>query len=110
MTSILNLVLQQAPPANDPYAMVRLFVPMIGFILIFWFLILRPQKKIADQHKTMVEALKRGDEVMTDGGIVGEVIHIKEDRITIKSGESKLIVMRGKIAKVLTPPATVTEA
>jgi preprotein translocase subunit YajC len=83
-------------------------------ILFFWFLIWRPQQKQRQRHEAALRALKRGDEIVTTGGIVGEVIHIKEtskdgganrmdDRVTIKSGESRLIVERGRIARITTP-------
>jgi preprotein translocase subunit YajC len=71
-----------------------------------------------------VRAVKRGDEIVTAGGLVGEVIHVREsvaaegasqspleDRITIKSGESRVIIERGKIARVISQstPAAKTE-
>jgi preprotein translocase subunit YajC len=82
-------------------------------VLFFWFLIWRPQQKQRRKHEAALRALKRGDEIVTSGGIVGEVIHIKEaskdgganrmdDRVTIKSGESRLIVERGRIARITT--------
>ena len=83
----------------------------ILIIAIIYFVMIRPQQKQRQKHETALKALKRGDEVVTAGGIVGEVIHIKEtskdgganrldDRVTIKSGESRLIVERGRIARV----------
>ena len=79
---------------------------------------IRPQQKQRKDHEERLRNLKRGDEVVTAGGIVGKVVHIAEqkgegktatmdDRITIKSDESRLIIERGRIAKVLTAAATV---
>jgi preprotein translocase subunit YajC len=83
---------------------------MYGAIaLIFYFVLYRPQAAQRKQHDAMIKSLKRGDEVVTAGGIIGEVIHVREqtagtsgneDRITIKSGESRLIVERARIARV----------
>ena len=70
---------------------------------IFWFLLLRPQRQQQKQHEDMLKALKRGDEVITAGGIVGTVIHIKEERVTIQSAESRLVVERARITKVVAP-------
>ena len=82
---------------------------------IFYFLLLRPQQQQRKQHEAALKALKRGDEVVTAGGVVGEVLHVKEtskdgqpvkamdDRITIKSGESRLVVERGRIARIVAP-------
>jgi preprotein translocase subunit YajC len=87
---------------------------MYGAIFaIMYFLLIRPQQKQKRLHEGLVRALKRGDEVVTAGGVVGEVLHIvqqtkdgaaapaMDDRITIKSGESRLIVERGRIARVV---------
>jgi preprotein translocase subunit YajC len=88
--------------------------------LIFYFLIIRPQQKQRKSHEEALRNLHRGDRIVTTGGIIGDVIHIKEsakdgktvmdDEVTIKSGESRLIVERGRIAKILsqTAPATTT--
>ena len=81
-------------------------------IAIIYFVMFRPQQKQRQQHEASLKALKRGDEVVTAGGIIGEVIHIREmtsetaasrldDRVTIKSGESRLIVERGRIARII---------
>ena len=82
---------------------------------IFYFLLLRPQQQQRKQHEAALKALKRGDEVVTAGGVVGEVLHVKEtskdgqpvkamdDRVTIKSGESRLVVERGRIARIVAP-------
>jgi preprotein translocase subunit YajC len=79
---------------------------------IFYFLMIRPQQKQRRDHEERLRNLKKGDEIVTAGGIVGEVVHLREsakdgkveksmeDRITIKSGESRLVVERGRIARV----------
>ena len=111
-------LLAQAPQTQPPSGGGGLFSGplLIQFALIFailYFLMIRPQQKQRRKHEAALMALKRGDEVVTAGGIVGEVIHIREttkdgnaksaldDRITIKSGESRLVVERGRIARVI---------
>lgn len=54
-------------------------MPLVLIFIIFWFLILRPQQKRMKQHKQMVAAVKRGDTVVTAGGIVGKVTRVQED-------------------------------
>ena len=82
------------------------------FIAIFYFAIIMPQQRRQKKRDELLRAVKRGDEVVTAGGIVGEVVHIREtskdgganrmdDRITIKSGESRLVVERGRIERVI---------
>ncbi len=87
---------------------------MYGAIFaIFYFILIRPGQKQRKAQDAMIKQVKRGDEIVTAGGLVGEVIHIKEatgdkpdsrlpneDRLTIKSGESRLVIERGRIARV----------
>jgi preprotein translocase subunit YajC len=82
---------------------ISVFILQIAaFIAIFYFILIRPQRQQAKKHAEMLKQVKRGDEIVTAGGIVGEVVHVKDDRLTIKSGESKLVIERDRIAKVLT--------
>ena len=102
------------------------FLIQVTLILaIFYFFLIRPQAQQKRKHEEALRAIKRGDQVVTFGGIVGEVIHIKEvvtgegatarpmeDHITIKSAESRLVVERGKIARIIggsAAPATAKE-
>lgn len=102
MTPVLTLLLQQAQrPSMLPF-----LIQFGAIIAIFWFLLIRPQRKMAQKHQELLAALKRNDEVMTEGGVIGTVVHLAEDRITIKSGETRLIVARAKIARVLNAGTT----
>lgn len=74
---------------------------LAGFIAIFYFLFIRPQRKQQQQHEEMVKALRKGDEVMTIGGIVGTIVHIKDDRLTVKTGDTRVEVERSKVGQVL---------
>ena len=90
--------------------------------LIFYFLIIRPQQKQRKTHEEALRTIKRGDRIVTAGGIVAEVIHIKDsvtdgkpkpamtDEVTIKSGETRLIVERGRIAKIVTAAGSTSSA
>ena|SRR5205809_5936346 len=96
--------------------------PIIGSIFmygaifaIFYFILIRPQATQRKKHDELVRNLKKGDEIVTNGGLVGEVLFIKEkgddksagmeDRVTIKSGDTRVIVERGRIAKINRPVA-----
>lgn len=88
---------------------------MYGAIFaVFYFVLLRPQGKQRKMLDAEIRSVKKGDEVVTTGGVIGEVLHIRdsstdpkanalEDRITIRSGESKLVIERGRIARVVRP-------
>jgi len=114
MTAPLHpaLALLFSPAGGTNPVMGQLF--MYGAIfLIFYFFLLRPQTKQRRDHESLIRSLKKGDEVVTAGGIIGEVVHIKEstkdgapvktmdDRITIKSGDTRLIVERGRITRIV---------
>ncbi len=74
---------------------------MVAIIAIFYFLIIRPRSQQEKRHKERLQQIKRGDEIVTAGGIVGSVIHVKDDQLTIKSGESRLIVQRDRVTDIL---------
>lgn len=77
-------------------------IMLVAFIGIFYFLLIRPQRQQQKRHDQMVKALRRGDEVTTVGGIVGRIVHIKEDRITIKTADdTRIVVERDKVARKL---------
>lgn len=95
-----------APPPGQQGsgAMVMVVVQIGALLAIFWFLLIRPQRQQAKAHEALLKGVKKGDEISTTGGIIGKVIFIKDDRVTIESGESRLVIERGKIANVLTAP------
>ncbi|MCB1398708.1 MAG: preprotein translocase subunit YajC [Rhodobacteraceae bacterium] len=85
------------------------FIPLILIFVIMYFLLIRPQQKKVKEHRAMVEALRRGDQVITQGGIIGKVTHVREDgelEVEIAQGV-KVRVVKSTIAQVLnkTEPA-----
>ena len=85
------------------------FLPLILIFGIMYFLLIRPQQKKVKQHQAMVEALRRGDKVVTQGGIIGEVVKVKDGgEIEVEIAEGvKVRVVKSTIAQVLskTEPA-----
>ena len=79
------------------------FIPLILIFVIFYFFLIRPQQKRVKDHKTMVDSLKRGDEVITSGGIIGIVDRVMEDdRIEVIIGEdTKVQIIRSTITSLL---------
>ncbi len=82
---------------------------IFAFILIFYFLLIRPQRRQQKEHETLVAALKKGDEVITLGGIIGTIVHIKDNRITIRTGDTRIEVERSKVGNVLKTEGTAEE-
>ncbi len=79
------------------------FIPLILIFVIFYFFLIRPQQKRVKEHKAMVEALKRGDEVITSGGILGKVERVMEDdRIEVDIGNNvKVQIIKSTITSLL---------
>ncbi len=94
---ILNMLM--ASPDGAPNPMGTWFM-IFAFIGIFYFLLIRPQRRQQKEHEEMVKQLKKGDEVVTIGGIVGTIVHIQDDRVTIKSAETRLDIERSKVSHV----------
>jgi preprotein translocase subunit YajC len=99
--------------AAAPQGSLMPFLFQLGAIMaIFYFLMIRPQQKQRKQLEASIMAIKKGDTVVTTGGVVGEVVHIKEsldqgqptkgmdDLVTIKTGEVKIVVERRAVARV----------
>ena len=84
------------------------FIPLILIFVIFYFFLIRPQQKKVKEHKLMVSALKRGDEVITSGGIVGKIERVLgDDRVDIQISENVTVqVVQSTIQSLLNKPNT----
>lgn len=78
------------------------FLPLILIFVVFYFLLIRPQQKRAKQHKEMLSNLRRGDRVVTAGGIIGQVTKATDDELTVEIAENvRVKVARAMIAEVV---------
>lgn len=88
----------QTAAAPGPLAM---FMPVAVMFGIFYFLVFRPQSQARKQHEVMLKDLKKNDEVVTTGGIIGTVVNVKPDAVTIRVDENvRLDVERSAIARL----------
>ena len=86
------------------------FLPFILVILIMYFLMIRPQNKKQKELQKMLDALKKGDKVITAGGIHGTVSSVKEDTVTVKVDDNcRIEFSRSSISSVVNPKPTVVE-
>lgn len=72
--------------AGNPADAFMQFIPLVAMVVIFYFLLIRPQQKRAKQHKAMLGSLKKGDQVLTTGGLVGRISDIDGDILSIDLG------------------------
>jgi preprotein translocase subunit YajC len=70
---------QGAPTGGDTLSLIQNFVPFILIFIIMWFLIIRPQQRRVKAHQEMIKNVRRGDTVVTSGGIIGKVSKVLED-------------------------------
>ena len=67
------------------------FIPLILIFAIMYFLLIRPQQKKVKEHQNMVAALRRGDQVVTQGGLIGKVTKVKEENESIKTLNNEIV-------------------
>jgi len=97
-TQLILLAQGQQQPQGS---ITDLFVPLTLMLVIFYFLLIRPQQKKAKEHTKMVDSLKSGDSVVTRGGVVGAVQSVKDTTVSIRSLESKFEVEKYAIERVI---------
>ena len=92
----------QASGAAGSGAAFAQFIPLILIFAIMYFLMIRPQQKRVKQHRAMVEALKKGDQIVTQGGIIGKGASIRDDDLEVEIAPGvKVRVVRSTISQVL---------
>jgi len=92
-----------APFGSDLMA----FLPMIAIFVVFYFLLIRPQQKKAKEARAMLEALQKGDEIVTAGGVLGKISKIGEQYLTVEvANGTEIMVQRGAVSQLL-PKGTI---
>lgn len=115
MSPILMFFQQAAAPAAAAPAagaapggdlITGLLIPFGGMAVIMYFLLIRPQNNRMKKHREMLAAMKKGDTVITQGGIIGRIFKLDDNEVTIDTGEGgKLRIVRGMIVEVKNPQA-----
>jgi preprotein translocase subunit YajC len=102
MSFLISDAFAEATPAaqgGDPLSSLIFFG---GFILIFYFILIRPQQKRAKEHRNLVAALAKGDEVVTNGGILGKVTEVGDEYISVELAENVIVrLQKQAVASVL---------
>jgi len=83
------------------------FLPLVALLAVFYFLILRPQQKRAKEQKTMLEALQKGDEVATLGGILGKVTKVSEENVAIEIADNVVVQVQKAAVQNVLPKGTI---
>lgn len=102
-TPLLPLLAAAGGAAGEPPVWIQ-FLPLVAMVVIFWFLILRPQMRRQKEHQTKLGGLKKGDQVLTGGGLVGKVLKVDEHYAEIELGQNiKVKALKSTIADVIPP-------
>jgi len=109
MTSQPILMMMQAAPASAPSGTTSVLVgiaPWLLIFVIFYVLMIRPQQQRVKQHQAAINAVKKGDDVITGGGIRGRVTKVSDDEAEVEIAQGvKIRVIKSTISQVLTPNA-----
>lgn len=101
----------QPPPASGWDAFFRFYFPLLAIFAVFWWMMSRGQRKERDKYQQMLASLKRGDRVLTIGGILGTVVEVRDNEAVLKIDEAtnvKMRVVRSAIKDVIRDTASAT--
>ena len=106
MSFFISDAIAQAGPAAQEFDIMS-FLPFIILFVIFYFLLIRPQQKKAKEHKTMVETLSKGDEIVTQGGILGKVTAVSDNYLTCKIADNVEVKVQSHAVATVLPKGTI---
>ena len=99
--------------ANTPNPMAQTLQMLGTFVILgvmFYFVMIRPQQKKAREHAELLRTLKPGDKVLTNGGILGVVVSVKEKSVAIRSSDTKLEVLKSAVTEITEKSPSATES
>jgi preprotein translocase subunit YajC len=85
------------------------FLPLIVIFVIFYFLLIRPQSKKAKEHKQLIEALAKGDEVVTNGGLLGKIVKVGDNFIVLEVAEGVNVNVQRQAVATVMPKGTIKD-
>lgn len=110
MSFFISDAMAEAAPAagaaQQPGLLEAMF-PFIILFIVFYFLLIRPQSKRAKEHKKMVEALSKGDEVLTQGGIYGKIIEVGETHVVLEMADNVEVKLQREAVSSALPKGTI---
>ena len=102
-TPLLPILAAAGGAAGEPPVWIQ-FLPLVAMVVIFWFLILRPQMRRQKEQQAKLAGIKKGDQVLTGGGLIGKVIKVDEHYAEIELGQNvKVKALKSTIADVIPP-------
>jgi len=109
MSFFINDAMAQAAPAAQGGDPITALLFPIGLIFLFYFFLIRPQSKRAKEHRAMVGGLSKGDEVVSQGGILGKITHVGENFVALEIADNITITIQKGSIGALMPKGTIKE-
>ena len=103
---LISSAFAQSAPAGGADAGLLGFLPIILMFVVLWFVMIRPQMKRAKEHKAMVDALAKGDEVITSGGVLGKITGVTEAYVTVEIAANTEVSVQKAAVQTLLPKGT----
>ncbi|HNK31300.1 MAG TPA: preprotein translocase subunit YajC [Plasticicumulans sp.] len=107
MSFLISDAYAQAAPAGAASDPIMQFLPLVVIMVAFYFILLRPQMKRQKEHKSMIEALKKGDEVVTGGGVLGRIVEVGDNFVSLEVADKVEIKVQKAAVSSLLPKGTV---
>ncbi len=100
---------QAAGATQQEGSLLMSLAPMILIFVVFWFLLIRPQQKKVKEHRAMILALQKGEEVATAGGVIGRIVKLDESALTLEiAKDTEVLVQRAAVTQLL-PKGTIKD-
>jgi len=111
LTTVKLLLAEAATTRPNPTAqMIQTFGMMALMVVVFYFLLIRPQQKRQREHTELLKTIKPGDKVVVSGGIIAVVVTVKEKSVTVRSADAKLEVTKAAVGEILERAGEPSEA
>jgi preprotein translocase subunit YajC len=106
MPMLISPAYAQGTSIMDQSALIQ-FLPLVLIFIVFYFLLIRPQQKKQKDHRTMLDALRRGDRIVTGGGILGTVTKVAEAYVTLEIANGTSVALQKASVTMLLPKGTI---
>ncbi len=104
------LLAQDKGPAKNPEPAIPFYVPLIGIAILFYFMLIRPERRKRAEQEKLLENLAQNDQVITIGGIMGRIVSLDKESVVIRLEENaKIRVLRSAISRVVSEERTVEQ-
>ena len=103
MTGVSSFLAMAPPPGTQPNPAgqtLQMLGMVVFFIIVMYFIMIRPQQKKAREHDRLLKSLKPKDKIVTSGGVVGIVVTVGERSVTIRSADTKLEVLKSAVTEI----------